>query len=116
MSDLGDTICREEAAMIRDLFVFVLNIFVLEPFQAEISQRLGRLGAPPAVVREVMSCASAAQPVLVERFSNDPFWAAGTVLRLWLGTRTYQAVLRDEVPACGPALSAAQPYLDSAGA
>jgi hypothetical protein len=102
--------------MIRDFIVFVLNIFVLEPFQVEISQRLDRLGAPPAVIRDVMNCASAAQPVLVQRFSDDPMWAAGTVLRLWLGTRTYQDVLRAEVPACAPALGAAQPYLEGAGA
>jgi hypothetical protein len=53
--------------------------------------------------------------VLVERISGDPWWGAATVVRLWLGTTSYEAVLGDQVPACEPVLRSAQPYLQKAG-
>ncbi|WP_191059234.1 hypothetical protein [Geminicoccus harenae] len=97
--------------MVWDVLSALVRLFIIEPFQVELDEHLRRLGAPAAVVQEVASCASAAQPVLVERISGDPWWGVATVVRLWLGTTSYEAVLGDQVPACAPALRAAQPYL-----
>ncbi|WP_027132880.1 hypothetical protein [Geminicoccus roseus] len=100
--------------MIWDFVAALVRLFVIEPFQADFDQQLSRLGAPAAVVQEVASCASAAQPVLIERIGNDPWWGAATIVRLWIGTTSYEAVLGDQVPACAPALKAAQPFLQDA--
>ncbi|WP_159718967.1 hypothetical protein [Geminicoccus flavidas] len=100
--------------MIWDFVSALVRLFIIEPFQVEVDEHLRRLGAPTAVVQEVASCASAAQPVLVERISEDPWWGAATIVRLWLGTTSYEAVLGAQVPACVPALQAAQPYLQDA--
>lgn len=97
--------------MLRDLFLALINMLVVEPTQAELGGRLGQLGAPPAIMRDVASCISAARPVLTETYSDDPVRGVLTAVRLWVGLTTYDAVLQNEVPACGPALQAAQPYL-----
>lgn len=98
--------------MLSDIFLALVNMFVVEPAQAELGRRLEQLRAPPAIIRDVSDCLSAARPVLIEAYIEDPVRGVLTVVRLWTGLTTYDAVLQDEVPACKPALQAARPYLE----
>ncbi|GLK85620.1 hypothetical protein [Ancylobacter defluvii] len=97
--------------MLSQLFLTLVNMLVVEPAQAEIGNRLAKLGAPPAITKDVTSCVTAAAPILAQLYSEDPVRGVVTAFRLWSGTTTYSAVLRAEVPACEPALLAAEPYL-----
>lgn len=99
--------------MLRDFFLMLVGSLIVEPAQAEYSSRLAQLGAPPAVIRDVSSCVSAAHPVLARVYSEDPVHGVMTGIRIWTGMTTYQAVLRAEVPDCRPALEAARPYFGS---
>lgn len=111
MSDRGDTGAGREAAMIRDLFFTLVTWLVVEPAQAQLAERLRQLAAPPAVIQQVTTCIAAAGPALADRYSEAPVHGVVTALRLWTGLTRYDAVLGAEVPECGPALRAAQPYL-----
>jgi hypothetical protein len=97
--------------MFRDVVLFVINLFVVEPFQAEINARLAKSQAPQAVISQVRSCASTALPILVDRASADPWWGITTILRVRLGTTPPEALLIGAAPSCGPAMQAARSYL-----
>ena len=101
--------------MIWEIVTGIVQLFIVEPFQKELDAHLRQVGAPAAVVQQVAGCAAAATPVLAERVAGDPLWGAATVIRLWLGTTSYEAVLGDQVAACGPALAAARPFLAEGG-
>ncbi|MCI0755402.1 hypothetical protein [Teichococcus vastitatis] len=97
--------------MLYNFFLMLVSSFILEPAQAEFDARLARLGAPPAVVREVSTCVSAAHPVLARTYSENPVHGIATAIRIWTGMASYEAVLQAEVPECKPALDAARPYI-----
>ncbi len=101
--------------MFRDLFLALINLLIVEPAQTEFNTRLAQLGAPPTIMRDVSSCVSAAPPVLTEIYAGDPVRGVLTAARVWMGLTTYEAVLQADVPACGPVLQAAQPYLSRSG-
>ena len=101
--------------MFRDLFLTLINLLIIEPAQTEFSARLTQVGAPPAIMRDVGNCVLAAPPVLTEIYTGDPVRGVLTAARIWTGLTTYQAVLQADVPRCGPALQAAQPYLSRSG-
>jgi hypothetical protein len=99
--------------MLRDFFFMLVSSLIVEPAQTELSARLARVGAPPAVIRDISSCVSAAHPVLARVYSEDPVHGVITGIKIWTGMTTYQAVLQAEVPDCRPALEAARPYIGS---
>ncbi|WP_043833267.1 hypothetical protein [Muricoccus aerilatus] len=101
--------------MFRDLFFTLINLLITEPAKTELSARLAQLGAPQTIMRDVASCVSAASPVLTETYIGDPVRGVLTAARIWTGMTTYEAVLQADVPACGPVLQAAQPYLSHKG-
>jgi hypothetical protein len=97
--------------MIRDFFIYLLTMFVVEPFQAEINQALAARGAPPEVVQQVTQCVNTAPPALADKAAGDWWWGASTVVSVWLGRTTADAVLTQAVPICGPAIAAARSAL-----
>ena len=104
-----------EAFILRDLFLALVNFLIVEPAQAEFNTRLAQLGAPPTIMRDVGNCVSAAPPVLTEIYADDPVRGVLTAARIWTGLTTYETVLQADVPACGPALQAAQLFLSRSG-
>jgi hypothetical protein len=114
MSDHLHRLAGQGLNMFRDLVFFLVNLFVVEPFQGELNGRLAEVGAPQAVTSEVASCASAALPILVERVSSDPWWGTATIVRIWVGSTTTGVVLGQTVPTCKTAIEMARPYLGNA--
>lgn len=99
--------------MLRDLLLWAFAAFVVDPFQADLAERLAAVQAPRAVVERVTGCARMAVPALADRAVSDPWWAMTTGLGVWIGFSPPEAVLRDVAPAaCAPALDAVRPYLD----
>lgn len=97
--------------MLRDLLLWAFAAFVVEPYQAELTRQLTAARAPAATVEAVAGCAGAAVPALADRAVSEPWWALTTVAGVWAGITPPDAVLRDAVPRCGPAIEAARPYL-----
>jgi hypothetical protein len=102
--------------MIRDFILSLVSFFIVEPFQAELNAKLAAAQAPQAIVRDVTSCATAALPVLADRALGDPWWATTTIISVSIGMDSPERVLVEAVPACGPAVRAAQPFLTAARA
>jgi hypothetical protein len=102
--------------MIRDFVMSLISFFVIDPFRAEIDQRLAQVGAPAAVVSQMHGCVRAAAPVLIERAMSDWWWTGTTLVSVGVGMTAPERVLVEVVPACGPAVRAAQPFLTAARA
>jgi hypothetical protein len=97
--------------MIGDIIAFLVATFLVGPLQSTLVWQLADGRAPAAVVQQVEACATAALPALVERASNEPWWAMTTAFGAWIGTTSPEAVLTGAAPSCGPAMAAARPFL-----
>ena len=96
----------------QDFIATLVSLFLVEPFQNDMRERLAVARAPREVAQQVAQCGRVATPVLAERVIADPWWGATTVVRVWAGAITAEAVLAEAVPACGPAVRAVRPFLD----
>jgi hypothetical protein len=97
--------------MIRDFLLSLVSFFVIDPFTAELNQKLAAAQAPAAIVRDVRACAVAAAPILLERAMTDWWWAGTTAIAVSVGMTRPEAVLLENAPSCAPALRAAQPFI-----
>jgi hypothetical protein len=97
--------------MIAAFMAFLVSTFLVGPLQSSLVAQLLDGRAPTAVVQQVEACATAALPALVERATNEPWWAITTAIGAWIGTTSPVAVLTDAAPACVSALAAARPFL-----
>jgi len=115
MSDPSLDIARRllEVPVLDTTLAALVSFFLIDPLQAEISKRLEAAGAPPTIVADVAACGRTATPVIVERATSDPWWAATTAAGIWIGSTKPDSVLVDATPACAPALDAAGPFLTS---
>ncbi|UGV26987.1 hypothetical protein E0H22_15600 [Rhodopseudomonas boonkerdii] len=98
--------------MLESLIYLFVRALVLDPLQTELTDRLAKARVPTAIIAQVKSCTTAALPVVVRRVQDDPRWAVGIAVDLWLKRRSPEQVADDAAPACRPAVDAARSYLD----
>ena len=94
-----------------DLIAWLVAALLVNPLTAEVQSRLAAANAPPAIVAQVAACGAAAAPLLLQRATEDPWWAIRTGFATWIGTLHPDAVLGQAAPRCGPAMQAARPFL-----
>ena len=113
-TDPTDTVAGKRVkalALLQDLIATLVSVLLLQPLEAEVKEKLEGARVPQAVVTEVLSCARAAAPIVVQRAASDPVWAMSSVVRVWLGTARPEALLLEAAPGCGPAVAGARPFL-----
>jgi hypothetical protein len=98
--------------MFQDVIISLISLFVIEPLQTELNDKLVAARAPQAVVSQIAQCARTATPVLAERVISDPWWGITTTASVWAGISSPERVLREVAPSCEPALQAARPFLE----
>jgi hypothetical protein len=92
----------------------LVAFLLINPLQAELADKLSAARAPPAIVAEMAACAKTATPLIVQRATSDPWWAASSAFSVWAGTTRPEALLIEVAPGCSGALQAAQPFLTGA--
>jgi len=102
--------------MLQDLFAFLVGIFIVDPLQAEMNERLAQIRAPQAVIAEMRACAESSLPTLANRAWAEPGWAIATTLNVWTGRTAPEEILNGTSAQCDAAIKAARVYLDSRGA
>ena len=102
--------------MLQDLFAFLVGVFIVDPLQAEMNERLAEIRAPQAVIADVRACTEASVPKLAERAMADPLWVFTTTLDVWTGRSAPEEVLGGTSAQCVAAIKAARVYLESRGA
>ncbi|MXQ13177.1 hypothetical protein [Microvirga makkahensis] len=101
--------------MLQEAFILIVNFLIVDPLQAELDRRLSEARAPQAVIADVRACADAALPVLADRVTGDPAWAASTALDVWLERSAPEDVLVKAAPQCDGPVRAAKGYLQGQG-
>jgi len=97
--------------VISELLAAAISLFLLEPFEVGMRERMAAARASEAAVRQVTDCVRRAGPVLAERTLADPGAMAATATRLLLGTTTPERVLSDLDPGCAAGFEAVRPHL-----
>lgn len=97
--------------MISELMMYLVSIFIIEPFDVAMSDALRDAQAPAAVVEQVSGCIAAAPVALAEKVQGDWGWAIGAAVKVAVGLDSVEAVVSGAVPECGAALAAVRPYL-----
>jgi hypothetical protein len=94
-----------------EFITFLISFFLINPLQAEFSDKLAAARAPQAIVTQLSDCVVTATPALIERAFSDPWWAASSSFSVWTGQASPEAILVKAAPACGAAVEAARPFL-----
>ncbi len=92
------------------LLALLVQTLIAGPLQSELNSRLAKAGVPAELGAQIKSCLSRGIPSLVERASNEPGWAVGIALDVWLKRTPPERVLDQASPNCRPAIDAARPY------
>lgn len=95
----------------QDIIAWLVSLFVLQPLEARLAEKLQAARVPQAIVAQVQDCTRTAAPVIVDRIMTDPLWGVQTAVSVWIGTTSPDVVLADAVPVCRPVVEAAQPFL-----
>ena len=101
--------------MIRDFFLSLVSMFIVQPFEAELNKKLASVQAPQAVMQQVRACATTAGPALATRAGRDVWWATSTIIGVAVGVTDPQTVISDASPECAAVLAAVRPILNSTG-
>jgi hypothetical protein len=91
-------------------FLFV-QLLILDPFQAEITNRLAKANVPYEVMANVRSCATSAGQIISSRAASDPWPIAAMAFDIWVRGTAPDRILADAVPGCGPAIETAKSFL-----
>ena len=102
--------------MLHEIMLWMIGLLIVDPLQAEISERLSKVRAPQALIAEVRICAEASLPRLAERASSEPVWVITTLLNVWTGSVAAEDALGDASPQCEAAIRSARAFLESRGA
>ena len=97
--------------VISELLAAAISLFLLEPFEAGMRERMAAARTSEETVRIVTDCVRRAGPMLVERAIADPAAMAATATRLMLGTITPERILSDLDPGCATGFEAVGPLL-----
>jgi hypothetical protein len=101
--------------MIRDTLIWFVTLFVVQPFQAEMTRTLEAARAPTEIMRSVSVCATDAAPALADRLMTDPAWGVSAMMSVAIGTRTPDAVVGEIAPSCRETLRLARPWITGIG-
>ncbi|WP_156386711.1 hypothetical protein [Aureimonas sp. Leaf454] len=96
----------------QDIIASLISFFLIQPIQAEMTERLSAARAPVELVETLTGCIADAGPAVVRRASDDPLWAIGSAAGILVGLTAPDAVLVEAAPGCAQAVSAVRPYLD----
>jgi hypothetical protein len=102
--------------MLQDLLATIVSMLIVDPLQAEMSERLARVRAPQTVIADVRTCAESSLPKLADRAMAEPLWVVTTALDVWIGRTAPEAILGGTTAQCDAAVRAARVYLESRGA
>lgn len=99
------------ARIMQDFIASLVSLLLIEPLESRLAEKLQGARAPQAVVTEVVTCARNAAPIVAGRITGDPWWGVQTLVRVWIGTSSPDAVLVEVAPRCRSAVDAARPFL-----
>jgi hypothetical protein len=71
--------------MISEIAAWLFALFVVDPLQAEVRQRVDRANLPVRAAQQSQQCIATHGPRLLDQAGDDPAWAAGTAIGIATG-------------------------------
>ncbi len=94
--------------MISDLIASVFAAIVIDPIQADVTERLNNLGASVEVIQQSRECLATAGPQLLQQAVDDPWWAGTTIIGIGTGWQSPADLLASKGPSCAPVVTLLQ--------
>ncbi len=86
--------------MFADIVAWFVTLFVVDPLQAEVRERLDRANASTQLIQQSQQCVSAQAPKLLNRAGGDPAWAVATIAGFSFGLTSPVSLLDTSDPNC----------------
>ena len=86
--------------MISDIAVWLFALFVIDPLQSQISERLEAANVPVTAIQQSRQCIASHAPRLVERAAQEPGWAITTAVGVAIGWIAPVGLLDSRDPNC----------------
>ena len=71
--------------MISEIAAWLFALFVVDPLQAEIRERVDSAKLPVEMVQQSQQCVTTHGPRLLQRAGEEPVWATGTAIGIAVG-------------------------------
>lgn len=97
--------------MLSAIVFYLVQLLILDPFQAEIAGRLGKANVPYEVIANVGTCATSAGQIITARAASNPWDFASMAFDIWVRGIAPDRILAAAVPGCGAAIETAKSFL-----
>ncbi|MBB2671510.1 UNVERIFIED_ORG: hypothetical protein GGE44_001061 [Rhizobium esperanzae] len=98
--------------MISDIAAWLFALFVIDPLQAEMRERLDQAGAPVAALQQSQQCVASHGPRLLQRAGEEPGWAFTTAIGVAIGWTAPVQLLDTNDANCAPLISILKADMD----
>lgn len=71
--------------MISEIAAWLFALFVIDPLQAEVRDRVAQANLPIEALQQSQQCVATHGPLLLQRATDDPAWATSTALGVAVG-------------------------------
>lgn len=86
--------------MISDIAAWLFALFVIDPLQAEMRERLEGANVPVAAIQQSRQCIASHAPRLLQRAGEEPGWAVATAVGVAVGWTAPVQLLDTKDPNC----------------
>lgn len=86
--------------MISEFAAWLFALFVIDPLQAEVRERVAQANLPMETLQQSQQCVATQGPLLLERATNDPSWATGTAISVAVGWTSPGELFDPKDPNC----------------
>jgi hypothetical protein len=86
--------------MISEFVAWLFTLLVLNPLNADLRQKIDEAGLPVQAFQQSQQCITSHAPRLLERATEDPAWAAWTVVSTSVGWTPVSDLLDEADPNC----------------
>jgi hypothetical protein len=101
--------------MISDIAAWLFALFVIDPLQAEMRERLNGANVPVAAIQKSQQCIASHAPRLLQRAGEEPGWAVTTALGVAIGWTAPTQLLDANDPTCAVLIRSLQSANDQEG-
>ncbi|MDP9813828.1 hypothetical protein J2W42_006704 [Rhizobium tibeticum] len=86
--------------MFSEIIASVFSMFLIEPLQAEVAERVAAAKAPTEIALASQECLTTQAPRLLERATNEVGWAVSNAVGLSIGWTDPTDLLDKSAPGC----------------
>ena len=92
--------------MFSEVVASIFSVFLIEPLQAEVSERIAAAKAPASIMSASQECLATQAPHLINRATNELGWAVSNAVGISIGWKDPVELLDKNAPGCAQLIGA----------